>query len=289
MKPAPFDLVRPETAEDALDRLHDLGDDARVLAGGQSLVPMLALRLVRFSTLVDISDIAELQGIDVRDGGWIRIGAGTRQSAVEQSPIVNSGVPLLARATPLIGHFQIRNRGTIGGALAHADPAGESPAVALTLDAVMEVRSKTSEWLVPADLFLKGTWTTCLEPDQLLLGVRFPVWGQRSGFAVKEVARRRGDFALVGAMCAVQLNDGNKIARSCITLFGVGATPIRCRAAEKELIGLPFSQVEGLGQLAAAEAEPRDDIHATGSYRRRVAATLVERGIREALDEALYG
>ena len=198
MKPAPFEYHAPDTAADAAKLLAELGDGAKVLAGGQSLIPMLALRLAVFEHLVDIGRIAELKGIERRDGAlWI--GAGTTQATVEASAEVASAVPLLARATPLIGHFQIRSRGTLGGSIAHADPAAEYPAVALALDASMEVVSPKGRRTIAARDFFDGLWSTSMEPDELLVGVSFPIWSGRSGFAVEEFARRHGDFAIAGA------------------------------------------------------------------------------------------
>ena len=195
MKPAPFEYHAPETVADAVQLLADLGDGAKVLAGGQSLVPMLALRLTRFDHLVDIGRVAELQGIEARDGAlWI--GAGTTQARVEASAEVASTVPLLARATPFIGHFQIRNRGTLGGSIAHADPAAEYPAVALTLDAQMEVASTRGRRTIAARDFFDGMWSTNTEPDELLVGVSFPTWGSPErvrGRGVRPAPRRLRD------------------------------------------------------------------------------------------------
>ena len=175
MKPAPFEYHVPGTATEAVTLLAELGDEAKVLAGGQSLIPMLALRLAVFDHLVDIGRVAELKGIERRNGAlWI--GAGTTDAAVERSSEVAAAVPLLAHATPLIGHFQIRNRGTLGGSIAHADPAAEYPAVALALDATMHVVSPDGQRTIAAADFFDGLWSTTLEPDELLVGVSFPIW-----------------------------------------------------------------------------------------------------------------
>ena len=203
MKPAPFEYHAPETVEDVCGLLAEYGDEAKVLAGGQSLVPMLALRLTRFEHLVDVNRVGELGGF-ARENGTLVVQAGTRQRVMEREALVAAAAPLLARATPLIGHFQIRNRGTVGGSLAHADPASEYPAVAVALGAELDLarRGGARRRVAAADYFV-GTWTTTAEPDELLVAARFPVWPERSGFAIEEVARRHGDFALAGVACAV--------------------------------------------------------------------------------------
>ena len=200
MKPAPFEYHAPDTVSDAAALLREFGDEAKVLAGGQSLVPIMALRLAQFDHVVDLNRVAELQGIE-RQNGTLRVGAMTRQAVIEGDATVADAVPLMARATPFIGHFQIRNRGTLGGSLAHADPAAEYPAVALTLDAEFDVANASGSRTVTASEFFVSTFMTALEADDVLTAVRFPVWNGRCGFAVEEVARRFGDFALTGAAC----------------------------------------------------------------------------------------
>jgi carbon-monoxide dehydrogenase medium subunit len=288
MKPAPFTHHAPEGVEDVVGLLAEHGDEAKVLAGGQSLVPMLALRLARFEHLVDVNRVRELAGTS-REDGTLRIGATTRHRAVERDPEVAAAVPLLARATTHVGHFQIRNRGTLGGALAHADPAAEQPAVALALDATFEVASSTGRREVPAAGFFLGTWTTALGADELLTAVRFPVWAGRTGFAVEEVARRHGDFALVGVVCGVGLAPGDADApagfeRAAIAFFGVGGTPVRAGDAERALVD--GASIEEVATLAVQDLAPTDDLHATGAYRRTVAEVLVRRALEGAAAEA---
>lgn len=291
MKPAPFEYHAPATAADAAALLAQLGDGAKVLAGGQSLVPMLSLRLAFFDHLVDIGRIEELKGIERRDGSlWV--GAGTTDAAVEASAEVASAVPLLAKATPLIGHFQIRSRGTLGGSIAHADPAAEYPAVALALDASMEVVSPRGRRTIAASEFFAGLWTTTLEPDEILVGVSFPVWGGRSGFAVEEFARRHGDFAIAGAVIGVELDDDDRIRRSAIGLIGLGSTPERAAEAEAELAGRKLAEVgpEEVGRRAMATLESiPSDLHGSAEYRRRVGAAMVARAWTTASEEALHG
>jgi len=292
VKPAPFEYHAPTSVADAVALLAEYTDEAKPLAGGQSLVPMLALRLTRFEHLVDLNRIGELRGV-TREDGTLTVKAMTSQREVEHSPEVAAAVPLLARATPYIGHFQIRNRGTVGGNLAHADPASELPAVALALDAEFEVASVSGSRRVPASEFFIGTWTTALESEELLTAIHFPAlggaaWGDRSGFAVEEVARRSGDFALAGAVCAVALDGSGNIARAGIGLFGMGATPERARAAEESLVARSPSadDLAEIGRLAVEGLAPTDDIHASAAYRRRVGAYLVQRVLGRALEEA---
>jgi carbon-monoxide dehydrogenase medium subunit len=289
MKPAPFEYHAPHTLSDAVNLVAELGDEAKVLAGGQSLVPMLALRLAVFEHLVDVGRIAEIRGIERREGAlWV--GAGTTQSTVGANAEVASAVPLLTRATPFIGHFQIRNRGTLGGSIAHADPAGEYPTVALTLDATMEVVSAAGRRSIPARDFFEGFWSTGMQPDELLTGVRFPIWNGRCGFAVEEFARRHGDFAIAGASIGVELDADDRIRRSAIGLIGLGSTPERAAAAEVAVVGKRISDVDaeelGRAAMAGLESVP-SDLNGSAAYRTRVGAAMVERAWARARAEAL--
>ena len=290
MKPAPFEYHAPERVADAVALLNEFGDEAKVLAGGQSLVPIMALRLARFDHVVDLNRAGELRGVE-RTNGTLRIGAMTRQADIERHPTVAAAVPLLARATPFIGHFQIRNRGTIGGSLAHADPAAEYPAVAVALDAEFEVTNQSGTRAVPAGEFFVSTFMTALDTPDVLSAIRFPVWSGRCGFAVEEVARRFGDFALTGAVCAVQLDGDDKVTRSAIGMFGMGSTPLRATEAEAALAGAAIGRLdlEEVGRTAVAQTDPPDDIHASAAYRRSVGAVVVARALRRAIEEAQRG
>jgi len=265
VKPAPFEYHAPADAKEAVQLLAGLGDGAKLIAGGQSLVPLLALRLASFEHLIDLRKVSGLRGIEDRAGSLpgalgsegagskgvgfgqtVWIGAGSTEAAIGRSPAVAAKVPLLARATPLIGHFQIRNRGTIGGSLAHADAAAEYPAVALALDAVIETLSPRGQRAIPAAEFFTGIWSTALEPDELLTGVTFRAPGGRAGFAVEEFARRPGDFAVAGAAIAIELDADPgggahgrdaQVSRCAIGLFGLGTTPLRASAAEASVAG----------------------------------------------------
>lgn len=289
MKPAPFEYHAPERVADAAALLNQFGDEAKVLAGGQSLVPIMALRLARFEHVVDLNRVGELRGT-ARSNGTVRIGAMTRQADIERSSTVADAVPLLARATPFIGHFQIRNRGTIGGSLAHADPAAEYPAVALALDAEFEITNPSGTRTVPASEFFVSTFMTALETDDVLSAICFPVWNGRCGFAVEEVARRFGDFALTGAACAVELDDDH-ITRSAIGMFAMGSTPLRATDAEAALAGAKVADLdlEEVGRAAAAQTDPPNDIHASAAYRRSVGAVVLARALSRAIEEAERG
>lgn len=288
MKAAPFAYHRPESVKEAADLLDEFGDDAKILAGGQSLVPMLAMRLTHFENLIDISCIAELQSIDLC-GDEVRIGAGTPHAFVGMDDEVADSVPLLTLATPHIGHFQIRTRGTLGGAIAHADPAAEYAAVALALDAKMEaVSSKGTRNIAAADFFT-GLWETSLEPGEILTAVSFPVWGGRSGFAVEEFARRHGDFAIAGAAVAVELDADDRIARCGIGLLGLGSTPLRGSVAEDAVVGRAVGDIaaEEVGRLAISGLDDIPaDLQGSAAYRAKVGATMVARAWASAITGA---
>jgi carbon-monoxide dehydrogenase medium subunit len=291
VKAAPFAYDAPTTPEEAVGVLAEHGDAAKVLAGGQSLLPMLALRLAVFDRLVDVGRIEALRGIE-RRGDALWIGAGTTDAAVERSAEVASAAPLVARATPLIGHLQIRNRGTLGGSIAHADPAAEYPAVALALDASMDVLGPGGRRTVAAGDFFTGLWSTVVEPDELLVGVSFPVWSGRTGFAVEEFARRHGDFAIAGAAVAVELDGDDAVRRCAVGLIGMGSTPLRAPTAEKAATGVAAGDVDAdeVGRLAAADAvDVPSDLHGTAAYRRRVCAAVVARAWTKIVEEARRG
>ncbi|OBI73344.1 xanthine dehydrogenase family protein subunit M [Mycobacterium sp. E740] len=288
MKAAPFAYHRPESVKEAVDLLAEFGDDAKVLAGGQSLVPMLAMRLTHFENLIDISRIDELRSIDLIDGE-VRVAAGTPHAFVGLDDEVAESVPLLTLATPHIGHFQIRSRGTLGGAVAHADPAAEYAAVALALDAQIDVVSSTGSRTIAAKDFFTGLWETSLQPGELLTAVRFPVWGERSGFGLEEFARRHGDFAIAGAAVAVELDGSDRVTRCGIGLLGLGSTPLRGSAAEQAVTGRPVSDIdaEEVGRLALSALDDiPSDLQGSAAYRAKVGATMVARAWSKATTEA---
>jgi len=286
MKAAEFRYAAPTTEAEAVALLGEHADDVSVLAGGQSLVPLLALRLATPALVVDINRVAGLDGIE-RANGHVRVGALVRHSALTRAGSAADAVPLLALAAPLIGHFQIRNRGTVCGSLTHADAAAEWPLVAVTLDAEIELRSAAGARSVPARDFFEGPFTTARQPDELAVAVRFPAWPDGAGFAVEEFARRSGDFAIAGAACAVEVR-GGRVTRCAIGLLGLASIPLRADAAEAAIVGTAVGDLdpEAIGRAATAELEPPTDIHASGRYRRRVGAVVVARAFRTALGRA---
>jgi len=260
-----------------------------VLAGGQSLIPLLALRLARPAVLIDINGVGGLSGVSA-DGGWVTIGAGTREYVAEESGTVAEAVPLLAAALPFIGHEAIRSRGTIGGSLAHADPAAELPAVARALDAEFVVRGPAGERVIPAAEWFEGYLTTSRQPDELLTEVRFPAAKPGTGSSFEEVARRHGDFAMVGLATSLVLADG-VIGEARLAFAGVSEVPTRATAAEEVLAGeRPSAKLfDEAARRATADLDPPADLHGSSDYRKTVAAAVVRRGLRAAADNATGG
>ena len=284
MKPPAFDYVVATSTDDAVARLAEFGEDASVIAGGQSLVPMLALRLARPSVLVDINRVAELAGTRV-EGAALRIGAMTRQNTILRDPLVIKHAPALAAATALVGHHQTRNRGTIGGSIALGEPASEYPATAVALSAQIEVKSKGGSRTIPAREFYEGAYATVLKPGEMIAAVNFPHWPEGTVMAVDEIARRPGDFALTGIIVALAIDNGGKITRAGIAWFGMAQTPCAAVQAEKALTGQAAAKLDltAISALAVADTEPWDDIHASGAYRRIVGARLAARTLKKAL------
>jgi carbon-monoxide dehydrogenase medium subunit len=277
VKPAIFSHFAPTRVEDALALLAEHGLDAKVLAGGQSLVPAMNFRLGRFAVLVDLNKIAELAYIR-DDGARVRFGAMTRQRDVELSPIVRDKVPLLLQATHRVSHLPIRTRGTVGGSCAHADPASEYPAVMLALDAVFTIRGSAGTRRVAAAEFFHGFFETAVEPGEILVEIDVPAALPGQRFAFDEVSRRKGDFAIVGIASALTVRDG-RIVTARLTGCGIGAGPVRLADAERVLEGR-VAEPALIREAAAAAArgvDPQDDLHATADYRRRLVMTLVER------------
>jgi carbon-monoxide dehydrogenase medium subunit len=286
MKPAPFDYVRAGSAGQAVAVLSEHGDDAKVLAGGQSLVAMMSMRLVRPTVLVDIAHIADLNYVRA-DADGLRIGAGATQSAVLRSPDVNRVAPLVPAALRWASHPAIRNRGTVVGSLVHADPAAELPAVALALDAELVVQGPAGSRTIPASELFVTYLTTSVEPDELAVELRIPQPppGLRSGHAFLEVSRRHGDFALVAAGVNVATDASGRIESAAIVMAGIADTPVRAIQAEVMLAGGRLDDkalLEDVGRAAAADLSPTDDVHASGRYRQRVAAVLVKRALVQA-------
>jgi CO/xanthine dehydrogenase FAD-binding subunit len=287
MKPPSFEYLVPRTGAEALSTLAQVGERARVLAGGQSLIPLLNFRLAQPEVLVDINRVAELDYVRAWDGG-LAIGALTRQSTLESSADVRQRYQLLAEASHLIGHLPIRHRGTLGGNLAHADPASELPAVMLALDAQLSVASQADRRIIQAQDFFTGVFETALGPGELLLEVLLPGLPARTGGAFVEIARRSGDFALVGVAAVLTLNDLGRCERARVALCGVGPRPVRAEQAEEVLLGeLPSGHVADEAARRAAEAtDPPSDIHASAAFRRKLARYTVSQAIELAAERA---
>jgi carbon-monoxide dehydrogenase medium subunit len=286
MKPPVFEYTAVHSVEEAVAELAQHGDAGKLLAGGQSLVPLLNMRLATPARLIDLNRVTALAHITLRAGG-LAIGAMTRQRTVERSALAALHAPLVADALPWVGHFQIRNRGTVGGSLSHADPAAELPAVALCLDARFTARGPAGERTLGASEFFRTQLTTALEPTELLTEVWFPSAPRATGSAWLELARRHGDYALVGVGVMVALT-GDRIGGARLALTGVGDRPVRAREAEARLAGEALTP-EVLGDVAEAirrAIDPGSDIHATAAYRRHIAGVLALRAIRLAAARA---
>lgn len=291
MKPAPFDYFSPATVEEALALLDEHGGDAKPLAGGQSLIPAMNFRLARPAVLVDLNRIAELAYVRAESGG-LAVGAMTRQRAIERSEVVARAAPLLAEAMPSIAHPQIRNRGTMGGSIAHADPSAELPAVMLALDAQFRAKSATGERSIPAGEFFKGMLETALAPGELLVEIAVPQLPARSGTAFLEMARRHGDYALVGVAVVVTLDPRGRCQEAKLSLLSVGDGPVLATEAGKVLAGQSPSEelLRAAGDAAATrDVDPPSDIHASAAYRRQLVAVLTRRALARAFERAGAG
>jgi len=284
MKPAPFAYVAPASAEEAVATLARHAGDARMLAGGQSLISMMNFRIARPAVLIDLGRCPGLDTLERQDGHLV-FGPMVRQSAAEHSALVRDLCPLMARTMPFLGHPTIRNRGTIGGTLAHADRVAELPGVALALDAEMIAQGPRGRRSIPAGAFFLGDLTTALEPDEMLREIRFPVApaGVRTAFV--EASNRHHDLALVGIAAQLELDAGGACRSARLAAVGIGPAPVRLRQSEARLIADPLTDaaIAETARLALDGVEPEGDMYATAAYRRRVMVGLVERAVREAL------
>lgn len=286
MKPAPFKYAEPATIAETVAVLGEYGFGAKVIAGGQSLVPLMNMRLSQPEVLVDLNSVSELNYIRPYDGG-VAIGATARQRELEENPLIAERAPAIRSVAEWIGHPQIRNRGTIGGSIAHADPAAELPAAALAFDAELTVVGpQGTRTLAPDDLFL-GYLETTLEPDEILTEVRFPDTPANAGWSIKEVARRHGDFAVAGVIALVRLAD-DQISDARLVCFGVGGRPVRLGDVEQSLVGeAPSDELFAAARARVSESvEGDDDLHASADYRRSVAGALAQRALHEAVERA---
>jgi len=286
VKPAPFDYYAPSTIEEACGLLAEAGGGATILAGGQTLMPLLALRMSQPFLLVDINRIAALKGVS-RANGSTRIGPVTRQNEAIANATLGDAQPLLVTAVKHVGHHQTRNRGTIGGSIALGEPAAELPATSVALGASVEVRSaKRGKRRIAADELYIGPYATALEFDELVTDIHVPEWPSGTRWMFRELAQRPGDFALVGLTGALTVQDG-KVAKAGLAWFGMGPTPIKARQAEAALLGQAIDQVDhaAIAELAIADTAPFDDHHATSEYRRTVGRRMFARALRETLEQ----
>ena len=286
MKPPPFEYFAAESLEEALETLAVHGDEAKVLAGGQSLIPLLNFRLARPAVLVDLNRIHELARLTPLPSGGIGVGAMARQRDAERSSLIATRAPLVTEAMPYVAHPQIRNRGTIGGSIAHADPAAELPAVTLALDARFCARSRARDerWMDAADFFI-GPLTTVLAPDEVLTEVELPPMPANAGYGFVEVARRHGDYALMGVAAVVALDAAGECSHVRLAFVNAGGTPLRARSAERLLVGQrPDQEAFRAAAEVAAESDidPIGDVHATPAYRRHLARVLTVRALEKA-------
>ena len=288
MKPAPFSYHRPESVDDALAMLANL-EDAKILAGGQSLMAMMNFRYLAPEHIIDINRIPELTEIR-EEGDGIRFGAMVRQRDALDSPMVQARCPLLIEALENVGHIQTRNRGTVGGSLSHLDPSAEMPAVFSALDATLHVGSARGTRDIPIADWSLGYMMPNLEPDELLVGITAPCWPKDHGYAFLEMARRHGDFAMAGAGALMTLNSDGTVARVAVALTGVDTGPVRLHDAETALTGqLPSEAVFAAAAKSAETVAGIDDVHASAAYRQRLAVVYARRALIKAHDRTLQG
>ena len=289
MKPAPFKYEAPESLAEALDLLAEHGDEAKVLAGGQSLIPAMNFRLLQPTVLIDLNRVQELFYIRRESSGELRIGAMTRQRALERDDAIQQQFPLIAETLPFIAHPQIRNRGTVGGSLAHADPAAELPAVMVALNAQFRLQRRDGERTLAAEDFFSGFFETALQPDELLTEIRVPPLPQRCGCAFQEMARRHGDYALAGVAVVLEFDDQDVCREARIVYLSMGGGPERGATAEQMLRGEKLKQRlihEAAAETAARDLDPPGDIHASADFRRHLAKVLTIRAIAAAAERA---
>lgn len=286
MKPPKFDYHAPKSVEEALALLERYGGDAKLLAGGQSLMPLLNFRLSRPAALVDLNRIPSLAYIKEADG-QVRFGAMTRQRTIEFSPVVKERLPLLREATRWVGHLPIRTRGTIGGSIAHADPSAEYPAVLAALEGEVVARSPRGERVIKAADLFQTYLTTNLDADEIVVEVRLPAMPAGAGYALEEFARRHGDFAIIG-IAAMVVREGQRCTTARLAVAGAGAVPVRVRAAEEilERDGLGDAAIEAAARRASELVSPDSDIHASSDYRRHLTGVLTKRALIRALGVA---
>lgn len=288
MKPAPFEYFAPDSLEEALELKSEHGDEMKALAGGQSLIPAMNFRVAQPSVLVDLNRIGELDYIEERQGA-IHIGAMTRQSTVEKSKLIEQHAPLLYEGMPYIAHPQIRNRGTLGGSIAHADPAAELPVLALALEAEMQINSKTGSRKVPAKQFFQGYFTVDIQANELLTEVILPRFPENTGWSFQEISRRTGDYGMAGVAALVTLEEGPKCSKAKMVYLNVGDGPVDAVQAAESLSGatLDSKTIEAAAIIAAEkDIMPFGNIHASVEYQRHLSKILTERALSQAFERA---
>jgi carbon-monoxide dehydrogenase medium subunit len=289
MKPAPFEYFAPQSLEEALQLMQAHGSDAKLLAGGQSLIPVMNFRLAQPAIIVDLNNVTELGRLERDETGRLQIGAMVRQRELEFDPIAATSAPLLHETMPYVAHSQIRNRGTIGGSLAHADPAAELPVVAIALGAEFLVKRQGNERWIKAEDFYVALFTTALEPDEILVEIRVPPAEANTGYAFMEFARRHGDYAQAGVAASVTLDDNGSCQNVRLVFLAMGETPIVSRQAATAMVGQrPSAEriAEAARACAEVEIDPMTDIHATADYKRHLADVLARRALQKAFDRA---
>lgn len=289
MKPPPFEYCAPTTVDEALEHLAEHGYDAKPLAGGQSLIPMMNFRLAQPAVLVDLNSIADLSFIRPTDDGGLSIGAMTRHKMVEKDPLVAEHAPLIYETMPKIATSQIRSRGTFGGSLAHADPSAELVCVSVALDGEFKVVNKQGERWVPAKDFFLGLFTSVMEPEDLLVEIKLPPFPERTGWSLMEIARRPHDFCLIGVAAVLTLDDKEQCQDVKLVYLSAGDGPMEAHQAAKVLKGqaVTAEAIQAAAETAASEdIDPSSDIHATADFRRHLAKVLTRRALEEALGRA---
>jgi carbon-monoxide dehydrogenase medium subunit len=283
MKLPPFDYACPATISEAVQLLVSRDGDAKALAGGQSLVPMLAFRLAQPALLVDLRKLADLRGIRISDNG-VTLGAMVRWREIEDDEGLASAHPLLQAAISHVAHYQIRNRGTVGGSIAHADPAAEMPGIAMTCDAEIAVVGKSGARVIQAADFFQGALTTALTSDEIIVEIRLPAWPKSRRWGFQEFARRRGDFAMAAAAVFYDQDESGKATNAHVGVIGVADRPLRLAAVENVINGRTVDEatIAAADAATSASVDPQDDIHASAAYRRSLVGTMVERALKHA-------
>jgi carbon-monoxide dehydrogenase medium subunit len=288
MKPASFEYIAPSTLAEVLDALSEHGDQAKLLAGGQSLIPTMNFRMAQPAILIDVNSVKELAYIR-SENGEMAIGAMTRQRQLERDPQIEQAVPLLHETMPHVAHPQIRNRGTLGGSLAHADPAAELPVIAVALSAIMKIKSKKAERQIEANEFFQGIFSTTLQPDEILAEIVFPAMSPNTGWSFMEVSRRKGDYAMLGIAAVVTLDGSGRCQHARLVYLNAGDRPIQAIKAANMLIGQAFSvdlAAAAADTASSQEIEPMGNMHASVAYQHHLAKVLTRRALETAFQRA---